>query len=105
MVEIIKVEAQCYAYIAYKLVRSSYANLYKSFCDLEEQLGKLNKSEYLLIPYNIQRFMKYISLSGYSCFEPWDLLKEINFKQFFKQFELEYVYEIEKGVLKVYERQ
>ena len=105
MVEIIKVEAQCYAYIAYKLVRSSYANLYKSFCDLEEQIGKLNKNEYLLIPYNIQRFMKYISLSGYSCFEPYDLLKEINFKKFFKQFEEEYVYEIEKGVLKVYERQ
>ena len=62
MVEIIKVEAQCYAYIAYKLVRSSYANLYKSFCDLEEQIGKLHRNEYMLIPYNIQRFMKYIGL-------------------------------------------
>lgn len=105
MVEIIKVEAQCYAYIAYKLVRSSYANLYKSFCDLEEQIGKLHRNEYMLIPYNIQRFMKYIGLSGNSMYEPENLLKEINFKQFFKQFEEEYVYEIEKGVLKVYERQ
>ena len=105
MVEIIKVEAQCYAYIACKLVRSSYANLYKSFCDLEEQLGKLHKNEYMLIPYNIERFMEYIGLSGNSMYEPWNLLEEINFKKFFKEFELEYVYKIEKGVLKVYERQ
>ena len=49
--------------------------------------------------------MKYIGLSGNSMYEPENLLKEINFKQFFKQFEEEYVYEIEKGVLKVYERQ
>lgn len=105
MLDIIRVEANCYAYIAYKLVRSSYANLYKSFCDLEEQLGKLHRNEYMFIPDNIKRFMEYIGLSGQSIFEPYALLNEINFKQFFKEFELEYVYKIEKGVIRVYVRQ
>lgn len=103
MLEIIKINAKCNAYMSYVVTRK-FAKMYNIFCSMEEELGEtIYGDKYFFIEDNIKRFVRYIYPEGVIGLELF--LEVIKFKDFFKQFEQEYGYEIEDDWIRIYVKQ